>query len=162
MSRLTEAASDLGLRFADVKPGQGADPLPTNKYRLRIERWEETEADGSGKTPEGSLIYKVGFQVVGGEHDGEWVFDQLIIAGVMASQNLGRLKGLAAAAGIAVKVYDSGDWDPDSEWGQENLVGKEVTGHVVYRKANATKGTDAGNNIRKYETCVFTPDDMVE
>lgn len=152
----------LGLRMTDVKANQGNEPLPKGKHPFLIERFEETAAGDTGKFP-GALMYKVGLKRTGDksvtEHAGKWCFDNILIAGERAEDNLGRLKALCLAAGVAEDVVNSDDFDPNTEWGEENLIGKHVDAEVYTTKASAEY--KAGNGIDSYHEHMFSDDDLI-
>lgn len=149
---------DFGtFSFADVEPG-GPQPIPSGWRFLRIETWEETKTKG-GKAP-GTLMYSSSFSVCdGSEHDGRYVFDNFVMGGDRLRDTIARLKALLIAAGIDEDTINAKGFDPTTEWGAENLVGRQVDGKLAFKKA--TEDYDAGNSIRDYRPHTFGEEDFL-
>ena len=158
-SKLAQAVQDLGLNFIGIKPGAGAEALPTDWYWVEVAKWEETASGEDGKAP-GTLMYKCTLIVKSGPRQGARLFETFYMGGEMAQQNLGRMRSLAVACGVLEEDVMSPDWDPDDEWGNKNLVGQSCDGKAVYK---AAKGDfDEGNSMRKYRPHEYTETDMLE
>lgn len=151
---------DLGLNFAGVKAGAGSEPIPNGWQHLRVERWEETETGENSKNP-GSLAYKLGVSIASGEYKPRWVFTQFTLdpKSEFLDLNIGQMKAFLLACGISEEQQNATDFDPDDDWAEENLIGKELDGYV--RVTKPKDGYDAGNTLSKFREHEHTADEMM-
>lgn len=153
--------ADLGLSMASVKANQANEPLPKGRHPFVIEQYSETKTSAQSKTPD-ALMYKVALSRTGDPEDGggKWVFDYIVIAGPRARDNLGKLKALCVATGTDEDIVDADDFDPNTEWGQENLVGRHVDAELTVGKATE-EYPNPSNNVQAYYEHHYSDGDLL-
>lgn len=150
--------ADIGLKMTDVRANQGAEALPKARYVLRVERYTEGETSAEAKTPN-TLCYKVGLKVEAGDWAGKWVWDTITMGGDRFNDNVGRLRALFEACGITEDDMMVKGFDPNTEWGAENLVGKVVKAEVYTSKPSADF-PNPSNGVTSYHEHEFTDADL--
>lgn len=153
MTKLSEA----GIKMTDVKANQGAKPVPNGPYHCVIQKYSEGRGSPESKYP-GALQYKVGLKIADGEHKERWIFDTLTVEGDKARDNSGRLRALFEACGIDGDTIDDSDFDPDTEWGESNILERHVIADVFATKETAEYS--AGNMVKAYHLYEFTDADL--
>lgn len=151
---------DLAVKMTDVEANQGSNPLPKSRYTFLVERYDESETGENSKVGGGELMYKVGLSVQSNDqYNGKWVFDYITMAGPRLNDNMGRLRGLLEACGTSEDDMAAPSFDPNTEWGQENVVGRVVEGDVYVTKAS--ENFSAGNGVEAYYQHEFTDADLI-
>jgi len=117
----------------DVNATVSRDPIPAGDYVLKCLEAEEKE------TSSGGTMIKAKFEVVGGEYDGRWVWNNYnIVNASEKAQNIGRQQLVSWATACGKPEADDTD----------KLIDKKFTATVGIEKG--TGGYSDSNRIKSY------------
>lgn len=137
----------LDLSGADTT---GFDPVPSNRYNIRIHKYEMTETGPNSKVP-GTPMLKLQLKIVDGDYKDKIIFDQFTLPPAdreNADKMLGFFVRFLIAIGYEEKTIKSKGFALTK---LEDIVGREAVATVVEVPANPEKGYDASNNVKGYK-----------
>lgn len=139
--------SVLDLSGADTT---GFDPVPSDRYNVRIHKYEMTETGPNSKVP-GTPMLKLQLKIVDGPYKDKIIFDQFTLPPAdreNADKMLGFFVRFLIAIGYDEKQIKSKGFSLAK---LDDIVSKEAVATVVLVPENKEKGYDASNNVKGYK-----------
>lgn len=141
------AADDvLDLSGADTS---GFDPIPSNRYLVRIHKVEMDQTKNAGKMPAGTPMVKIQLVVDEGEFEDRYVFDQFVLPPAdyeKRDKMLGFFVRFLVAFGLDEAKVKSKGFKLDS---LGDLVGQKAVATVAFKKGEGQY--QDSNDVKGYK-----------